>query len=93
MFWQCAGGDDKPGFIGRIYQNTTARYNAYFLGKERLAEVEAKIVAASPNDYNQVLPLFASTDTTITGPFRKDLEAVINKASFAIKRHPPPVSW
>ena len=88
LFWQCAGGDDKPGFIGRIYQNTTARYNAYFLGKERLAEVEAKIVAASPNDYNQVLPLFASTDTVITSPFRKDLEEVIKKASFAIKRHP-----
>lgn len=87
-FWQCAGSGENPGLTGRLYHNLTAHYNAYFLGYTRLAEVEAKIVEASPSDYNRVLALFPSTDTTITGPFRPQLEEVIKKASFAIKKHP-----
>ena len=74
--------------LGQAYHNTTAQYNAYFLGSERLTAAEGKITEASPDDYNQILTLFPTTDTTITAPFRPELEEVIKKASFAIKKHP-----
>ena len=86
-FWQCAG-TGKPGLLGRLYHNTTAQYNAYYLGSERLTDAEIKLTAATPNDYTRVLPLFPSTDTTITSTLRPQFEEVIKKASFAIKKHP-----
>jgi len=87
IFWQCASSE-KSGMVGQVYHNTTAQYNAYFLGSERLTAAEAKITKASPDDYNHLLTLFPSTDTTLTAQFRPELEEVIKKASFTIKKHP-----
>ncbi len=74
--------------LGQAYHNTTAQYNAYYLGSERLTAAEAKVTKASTDDYNHILTLFPTTDTTITAQFRPELEEVIKKASFAIKKHP-----
>ncbi|MDQ4140514.1 MAG: methyltransferase, partial [Bacteroidota bacterium] len=86
-FWQCASSE-KSGLLGQVYHNTTAQYNAYYLGAERLTAAEAKLTKAAPDDYNQILTFFPSTDTSITSQFRPELEEVIKKASFAIKKHP-----
>ncbi|QMU26896.1 type IX secretion system periplasmic lipoprotein PorW/SprE [Adhaeribacter radiodurans] len=86
-FWQCASSE-KSGLLGQVYHNTTAQYNAYFLGSERLTAAEAKLTAATPDDYNQILTFFPSSDTSITSQFRPQFEDVITKASFAIKKHP-----
>ncbi|QNF32418.1 tetratricopeptide repeat protein [Adhaeribacter swui] len=87
LFWQCASSE-KSGMLGQVYHNTTAQYNAYFLGSERLTAAEAKITKASLDDYNHILPLFPNTDTAFTSQFRPEFEEVIKKASFAIKKHP-----
>ncbi|WP_158267517.1 type IX secretion system periplasmic lipoprotein PorW/SprE [Adhaeribacter arboris] len=86
-FWQCASSE-KSGLLGQVYHNTTAQYNAYYLGSERLTAAEAKLTTATIDDYNQILTFFPSTDTSITSPFRPEMEEVIKKASFAIKKHP-----
>ncbi|MDQ3291980.1 MAG: tetratricopeptide repeat protein, partial [Bacteroidota bacterium] len=86
-FWQCTSSE-KSGLLGQVYHNTTAQYNAYYLGSERLTAAEAKLTAATIDDYNQLLTFFPTTDTSITSQFRPQFEEVITKASFAIKKHP-----
>jgi tetratricopeptide (TPR) repeat protein len=81
----CSAERSNP--MSKSYHNVTAHYNSYFLAKEKLREVEAKVWEAMPNDYNRVLPIFPPLDTTFLATLRPDLEDVIKKASIAIQRH------
>lgn len=71
----------------RIYHDTTARFNAYFLAKEKMTETEAALLAAAPNDYGDVLMVFPRIDSASGASKRAELEYVIEKASLPIKLH------
>jgi tetratricopeptide (TPR) repeat protein len=73
--------------MSKTYHNITARFNGYFLAREKMEEVEAKIREGMVNDYNRVLPIFPPLDTTFISTLRPDLEDVIKKASIPIERH------
>ena len=47
----------------QIYHDTTARYNAYFLAKEKLLEVETTLFGNPNDDYNDVLNVLVKLDT------------------------------
>lgn len=79
---------DSTGFLGRRFHNLNARYNGYFLAREKMKEVEAKIEAAHVNDYNRILDILPPLDTTVLKTLQPDLEEVIKRASFPIARHP-----
>ncbi|MGV3541429.1 MAG: tetratricopeptide repeat protein [Rufibacter sp.] len=79
---------ESNSFMGRAFHNLNARYNGYFLAREKMQEVEAKIEAAHVNDYNRVLDVLPPLDTTVLKTLQPDLEEVIKRASFAIARHP-----
>ena len=81
----CSAERNNP--LSKTYHNITARYNGYFLARQKMEEVEAKVWEAMPNDYNQVLPIFPPLDTTVISPLRPDLEDIIKKASIPIQRH------
>ena len=74
--------------MARLYQNTTARYNAYFLGNERLKALEAEVAAKSIPDYNRLLPIFPVIDSAAAAGMRKELDEIIKKASYPIQKHP-----
>ncbi|WP_449619083.1 type IX secretion system periplasmic lipoprotein PorW/SprE [Rufibacter roseolus] len=77
---------DKP--LGRLYRNINARFNGYFLARQKMEAVEAKIAAAHVNDYNRILDILPPADSTILKTLAPELDEVIKRASFPIARHP-----
>jgi tetratricopeptide (TPR) repeat protein/outer membrane protein assembly factor BamD (BamD/ComL family) len=71
----------------QVYHDTTARFNAYFLAKEKMLEVEAALLAAAPNDYGDILMVFPRIDSASGASQKSGLEYVIEKASLPIKLH------
>ncbi|MCS7019100.1 MAG: tetratricopeptide repeat protein [Cytophagales bacterium] len=71
----------------QVYHDTTARFNAYFLAKEKMLEVEAALLAAAPQDYNDVLMVLPRIDSASGASQKAELEYVIEKASLPIKLH------
>lgn len=71
--------------VGHAYDNVVARDNGYFLGREKLRTVEAKLYAARQNDYNRTLPLFPTLDEATVATVATDLEDVVKKASLPIQ--------
>ena len=49
----CSPESGNP--LARNYHNTTARYNAYFIAKERMKEVEGIIWKNNVDDFNKIL--------------------------------------
>ena len=86
FFSGCAS--EKSNIASNSYHNTTARYNAYFIAKEKLREVEASIELNHQNNFNEVLHVFSDVDSTVISSMNESLEDVIRKASLAIQRHP-----
>ncbi|MFY0687709.1 MAG: hypothetical protein JXQ90_11120 [Cyclobacteriaceae bacterium] len=70
------------------YHNVTAHYNGYFIARERVLEVENGIQDRFQWNYNEILPVFALYDTTVSKSFETQLQDGIEKASIAIQRHP-----
>ncbi|WP_448520588.1 type IX secretion system periplasmic lipoprotein PorW/SprE [Rhodoflexus sp.] len=71
----------------QVYHDTTARYNAYFLAKEKMIEVEAALLAAAPTDYSNILYVFPRIDSAAGASQQAGLDYVIEKASLPIKLH------
>lgn len=86
--WLGACSAERHNPLARVYQNTTARYNAFFLGNERLKALEADVAAKTIPDYNRLLPIFVPIDSTAAAGMRKELDEIIKKASYPIQKHP-----
>ncbi|MBO0358252.1 hypothetical protein J0X19_09885 [Hymenobacter sp. BT186] len=76
---------ERRSMVGHAYDNVVARDNGYFLGREKLRAVEAKLYAARQNDYNRTLPLFPTLDEATVATVATDLEDVVKKASLPIQ--------
>jgi tetratricopeptide (TPR) repeat protein len=76
---------ERRSVVGHAYDNVVARDNGYFLGREKLRAVEAKLYAARQNDYNRTLPLFPTLDEATVATVTADLEDVVKKASLPIQ--------
>ncbi|MFD2513205.1 tetratricopeptide repeat protein [Pontibacter locisalis] len=81
----CSAERNNP--VSKTYHNTTARYNGYFLAKEKMSVVEAGLQAQMQYDYNQVLPVYPTLDSSASKAFTADLEDVLKKASYPIQYH------
>ncbi|MEM6641734.1 MAG: methyltransferase [Bacteroidota bacterium] len=66
----------------------TAHYNAYFIAKEKVKEIEASIYQSQDWNYNKVLPIFPQFDSTKSASLKAEIEDCIQKASISIQRHP-----
>ncbi|RDV11765.1 hypothetical protein DXT99_24090 [Pontibacter diazotrophicus] len=73
--------------LSKTYHNTTARYNGYFLAKEKMRLIEQGLQDQMEYDYNQVLPIYPFIDSTTATAFEADLEDVKKKASHPIQYH------
>ncbi|SIQ71890.1 type IX secretion system periplasmic lipoprotein PorW/SprE [Pontibacter lucknowensis] len=82
----CSAERNNP--LSKAYHNTTARYNGYFLAKEKLEAIEKSIQDQTVYDYNRPLPIFPPIDSATYKAHAADLEDVIKKASFPIQYHP-----
>ncbi len=77
----------KKNFFSKTYHNTTAYFNAYFIAKEELREIEDLIAQSHQNDYNKILSVFYDIDSATIDGVRDKLEDIIKKASLPIQRH------
>lgn len=72
---------------GNAYDNMTARYNAYFLAKERMKEAEREIFHARQEDYNNILQVDAPQDSGAVNAQRSVMEDCLDKAAKVIQWH------
>lgn len=77
----------KKNFFSKTYHNTTARYNAYFIAKEDIREVENAISTNHKNNYNKILGVFYDIDSATIDGVKTQLDDAIVKASLSIQRH------
>ncbi|WP_238325421.1 type IX secretion system periplasmic lipoprotein PorW/SprE [Lunatimonas lonarensis] len=77
----------KNTFVNRLYHNTTAKYNAYFLALEKIREVEENIIAEYEEDYSQPLPVFYPIDSAVIEANNERLQQARDLASKAIDWH------
>lgn len=82
----CSPYKNNP--LSNSFHDLTAHYNAYFIAKERIKEVEGSIFESQEWNYNKVLPIFPQFDSTKSASFKVQLEDCIQKSSIAIQRHP-----
>jgi tetratricopeptide (TPR) repeat protein len=79
---------EKTNIISVSYHNTTARYNAYFIAKERINEIESSIKQSQDNNYDAILNIIPPLDSAISVAYSSQIEDAIKKASIAIQNHP-----
>ncbi|WP_460880150.1 type IX secretion system periplasmic lipoprotein PorW/SprE [Pontibacter rugosus] len=81
----CSAERNNP--LSKAYHNTTARYNGYFLAKEKMRLLEEKQEEQMVYDYSQILPIYPILDSTTAKAAAADLEDIKKKASFPIQYH------
>jgi len=77
----------KNTFVNRLYHNTTAKFNAYFLALDKIREVEANIEYEYEEDYSQILPVFYPIDSAVIESNKEALMQARDLASKAIDWH------
>jgi outer membrane protein assembly factor BamD (BamD/ComL family) len=78
---------ESSGLVGHAYHNITAKYNAYFIAREKLDEVLLRLEEAHEHNFNKTLLVLSPIDTNIVKSDSAILADVIKKASIAIQRH------
>jgi tetratricopeptide (TPR) repeat protein len=72
-----------------FYHDTTARFNAYFLAKEKMLEAESNLELERKEDFNNILyPLLRIQDSLTAASQKANFEYVIEKASLPVQNHP-----
>ena len=74
--------------LGKVYHNTTARYNGYFNAKELMAATELGISASHQDNYNQLLPLYLSTVNENPQSVAPKMDVAIEKVTRVVALHP-----
>ncbi|HLU88250.1 MAG TPA: hypothetical protein VKZ51_00350, partial [Cyclobacteriaceae bacterium] len=77
----------KNSFLNRLYHNTTARFNAYYLAKEKMTELEDNIREDYREDYSQLLPVFYPVDSAVIDDNEELIQEIRDLASKAIDWH------
>jgi tetratricopeptide (TPR) repeat protein len=82
-----ACSSERNTLTSRTYHNVLAKYNGYFLAREKMKEVEISIIKAHKENYNRILeiqqPLTPATETTV----KPLTEEIVKKASIPVQRH------
>lgn len=79
---------EKTNPFSKTYHNLTARYNAYFIANEHMKDVEQAIKKNQERNFNKILKVFPTIDSTVVAGKQNELEECYKKASVAIQRHP-----
>ena len=78
---------EKNNVVSKTFHNTTARYNSYWIAKEKMKEIENYVLENTENNFNKILNIYPRIDSTITQGVSTQIEECIKKASIAIQRH------
>ncbi|HEY9488190.1 MAG TPA: tetratricopeptide repeat protein [Chryseosolibacter sp.] len=78
---------ERNTWTSKAYHNTTAHFNGYYYASEEIRKVEDIILTSHADDYNRILRLYPSFDSSLARGFEKEIEEAIKMASVAIERH------
>lgn len=56
---------ENTGVVSKAYHNTTAHYNAYYLARQKINELESTLFNNRKDDYNQLLDIIQPIDSNI----------------------------
>jgi tetratricopeptide (TPR) repeat protein len=73
--------------LSKNYHNVLARYNGYFLAREKMKEVEASFIKSNIDNYDRVLDVFPLVTEAGSKGASAALEEIVKKASIPIQRH------
>ena len=79
---------ERNTWTSKAYHNTTAHFNGYYYALAEINKVEDIILKSHVDDYNRILKLYPSFDSSMAKGFEKEIEEAVKMASIAIQRHP-----
>jgi len=74
--------------INTAFDDTTARYNAYFLANETIEEIENELLESTIENYDSIINLSYEIDTNKVSGINEKEEDIVKKLSILIQRHP-----
>ncbi len=74
--------------LGRLYHNTTARYNGYFNANELVKETILQLEEQYVEDYNELLPIYAYTEVGNVQTISENMDNAIKKVTVVVSLHP-----
>ena len=79
---------ERNTWTSKAYHNTTAHFNGYWYANEEIRKIEETIRKSQTDDYNRILRLYPTFDSTVAKGYDKEIQEAIKMASIAIQRHP-----
>ena len=79
----------EVGKLGKIYHNTTAKFNGYFNADVLMQESEATLASQYQENYNKLLPIYPYTETQNAKAVAENLDKAIEKVSIVATIHEP----
>ncbi|HIF48797.1 MAG TPA: tetratricopeptide repeat protein [Cytophagales bacterium] len=74
--------------INKIYDDTTAKYNAYFVANEIINDIELNLENNTVINYDSLIPINYAIDSSIVSQHSEKTKKSIEKLSILIQRHP-----
>lgn len=75
-------------YLGRVYHNTTARYNGYFNANELVEETIFQLEEQYEDDYNELLPLYEYAAVGNVQSISENMDEAIKKVTVVVSLHP-----
>ena len=74
--------------VKQFYEDSTARFNSYFIANENIKEVQQIIYDAYKWNYDEIIPIISPLDSNNITKYSNLTNNAIEKASLLIQRHP-----
>ncbi len=78
---------DDLSTVGKIYHNTTAKYNGYFNANELYKENQLQLVSNYQDNYTKLLPLYPEMESENATASAESMDEAIKKLSVVINLH------
>ncbi len=78
----------ETSFLGRVYHNTTARYNGYFNANELVEETILTLNDQYLDDFNELLPLYPYSEVGNVQSISENMDNAIKKVTVVVSLHP-----
>lgn len=78
---------EKEGWFPRNWHNVLAKYNGYFLAREKMKETEDGMLKSHVENFNRILEVYTQPKTGSAQTHAAAMDEVIKKASIPIQRH------
>lgn len=85
LFFSCS--QEKKTWTSLAWHNTLARYNGYFIAKEKMKEYQEDQLLNFKDNYNRVLEIYPFPPLGSGSSANAAMEEIVKKASIPIQRH------